>query len=112
MHIISGSKINVSRPYVVMVEFDGNPDTEDFKFKKFLRGLTKSFGSTWGYSSINQEYTGRDKHNVPVYKYRGYVFFSDEVDALSFRLKYGQKAQQVLIWPKTVTFTIYDYQQA
>lgn len=105
----------IRNPYVVRVD---HGDTADLlNFRKLLR-LAKNNTATWGYSNPEMEYLNPKEtastpnvfnFSFPTLLYRSYWIFSDDTDALSFRLSAGENAKQVYMWPKSVKFTITEF---
>ena len=114
------SKMFIPNPYIVRVghkqsskSIDTMELTEYYSILKRERGILQA---TWGYSAPVWEMTTvteKSPNNVtwvlPDYYLRSYWAFSDDADALHFRLSVGEHAQQMFIWPIKTLFTIYEY---
>jgi len=109
------SKIFFPEPYVVRVEYPADFDSA-VKYNKTIRNTYKLIKGTWGYSQLQLEESyvnnpwepNRYVKQVYVNMMRGYVCFKDDLDALQFRLSIDNGAIKVLMWPKSLYFTIHE----
>lgn len=112
----TNKKIFFKNAYILRLEFPPECTYEQatFEFGKLNRRAYKSLSGTWGFSTINTEEIRKFdmdelfKVNDPYTRYRGYLCFADEIDALHYRLTVTDKAQRVIVWPDRVTFTIHE----
>jgi hypothetical protein len=117
------SKIIIPDPFVIRVDHDFSAG--DFSaFRHFPKLARQRAFSTWGYSQPINE-TVRLKKQEPILNnaqllasifdndvaviVRSYWFFEDKMDATSYRLSIGEKAQHVHMWPETLLFTIFEH---
>ena len=123
LHI--GTKMFLKDPYVVRVEHPGTepPNLDLTHFRKFLKTAKSLTTASWGYSNPEYRIVGETKHTatvtflnnhsntfyVPVYGCYSYWAFTDELDALQFRLTVGENAAQMYMWPANIKFTITEY---
>lgn len=122
MHL--NSRMFLKNPYVVRVKHPesimGNLDLG--KFRQTLRVAKLMIRDTWGYSSPEFEITKTNESSIvavngqpgfswsmPVYECHSYWVFSNETDALQFRLTIGDNATQVHMWAHNIKFTITEY---
>jgi hypothetical protein len=114
--LYTGYKIFFENPYVLRIEFPAKCSYAEavMEFGRLHRRAYKLIEGTWGYSKVNAEeiraFNMDDLFNAddPHTRYRGYLCFSDEEDALYFRLSISDKAQRVMLWPGDITFTIHE----
>lgn len=130
----SRTKIFFPNPYVLRLEYPlVSPEQATAEYWKLTRQAWKLLEGTWGYSQLQQEqikikdefkdnalqvsthFAGMtpiqqiavlfnsDYQNV----LRGYLCFSDKLDALQFRLMIPTNAIQVSMWPER-WFTIHE----
>ena len=114
----TSSKIFFPNPYVVRLDYE-NTSMEDAQasYRKTMRNAYRLFSSTWGYSTLEYEGAHMDDtitlNGLPTFSFityiRGYACFSDELDALQFRLSLPNNAIQVRMWPKNRLFTIHEF---
>lgn len=117
------SKMFIPNPYVVRVEYKkGNGvDMDIADFRKILKKVRPLIYATWGYTDPVWEKISNTDDSTPVivganftwrapdFYLRSYWVFSDELDALQFRLSVGESAQKMQIWPKNTKFTIIEF---
>lgn len=126
------TKIFFPNPYVVRIEYGNNipMDRNEADYRKIIRNTYKLTHGTWGYSGLGYEQTndyntlsiiqanfnGLNQQNIinPLFgierinSLRGYLCFTDELDALQFRLSVGTNTTQVKMWPARCFFTIHE----
>ena len=111
------SRMFLDEPYVVRIEHakgDGN-FMDLTEFRKTLRRQRSIMQATWGYTDpIWEKVSVNDVDNYfawysPDFYLRSYWVFSDELDALQFRLSVGESAKQMFIWPQNTKFTITEF---
>jgi len=117
------SKMFISNPYVVRVEYmkGTGADMDITEFRKILKKERSLMQATWGYTdpvwekvSVNEESNpvvvgANFTWYVPELYLRSYWVFSDDMDALHFRLSVGETAKQMHIWPKNYKFTMIEF---
>jgi hypothetical protein len=118
------SQMFLPAPYVVRVDHKHHNSYElDLtEFYKLLRRTRTTILATWGYSDPELEVasTEIDEKSSKAWNQllniidtttslRSYWVFTDEVDALQFRLGLPEVATQVFMWPYKKVFTIYEY---
>jgi len=116
------SRMFLSNPYVVRIKHPESTQT-DMKlgeFFKYLKIAKKQVKATWGYSNPIIEIIKSDyeqtlslfgtnvTYNMPIEECHSYWVFTDEADALQFRLAAGESIHMHM-WPSTIKFTIYEY---
>lgn len=122
------TKIFFPSPYMVRVEFphEMSMETALLEYRKTVRKAYKLLTGTWGYCQLETEQVkikDEFKHLTPPgvghfggmtpgviisslfdpdyqYRIRGYICFSDELDALQFRLTINTNAIRVMMWPE------------
>jgi hypothetical protein len=109
-------------PYVVrVVHTDSTPDNIKLvEFMQYRKKAKQEITSTWGYSDPTFEIIKSDNaetltlfghtvtYNSPIQRCHSYWVFTDEADALQFRLTAGESIKMHM-WPKKILFTIYEY---
>jgi len=130
----SRTKIFFPNPYVFRLEYPLlNSDEAMAEYIKLTRQAYKLLKGTWGYCQLQEEQVkikDEFKHTAqlisshfaglsPILQIaalfnsdyqrvlRGYICFSDELDALQFRLSISTNAIQVSMWPER-WFTIHE----
>ena len=129
----TNSKIFFPDPYMVRLEFPNvSAEEANAEYRKITRSAYKLLKGTWGYTQLEFESWKIEGDlevsptptlvtpnanlsnifsslfdNSYVTHLRGYVCFSDEIDALQFRLSISATARQVTMWPKR-EFTIHE----
>ena len=121
------SRMFLSNPYVVRIKHPGSTHV-DMKLNDFIKYRTiakKQVTATWGYSdpvfevvkSVHEPAISLLGHNlfgpnaafiVPIEECHSYWVFTDESDALQFRLSAGESVHMHM-WPSKIKFTIYEY---
>jgi hypothetical protein len=109
-------------PYVVRVKHPESVSYENQnlnEFRKMLKLAKAQITDTWGYSNPIFEIVktagevvvlfGTISIDVPVEECHSYWVFTNEMDALQFRLTVGENALQMHMWPKNIKYTIYEY---
>jgi hypothetical protein len=107
--IHTASKIFFPNPIVVRLDFtEVAADMAGVELLKIRKRAYKLIYGTWGHSGLEYDsFMGSDgSYNSYA---RAYFCFSDEMDALQFRLTVDSRAIQVKMWPKSITFTIHEY---
>ena len=116
------SRMFLSNPYVVRIK---HPDSTQMNMKlgefiKYRKMAKEQVKATWGYSdpvfeiikSDNEQTLSLFGHNVtyniPIEECHSYWVFTDEADALQFRLTAGESIHMHM-WPTRIKFTIYEY---
>ena len=122
LHI--ASRMFLTNPYVIRVK---HPESVSYdnqnlsEFRKLLKTAKSQITDTWGYSnpifeivkSEWEEITVRNQsqlnYSPPVQECHSYWVFTNELDALQFRLSVGENALQMHMWPKNIQYTITEY---
>ena len=119
------SRMFLTDPYVVRVKhpesvsYDNQNLTE---FRKLLKTAKSQITDTWGYSNPVFE-TIKSDHEpgmavngiqttqwfMPLKECHSYWVFTNEMDALQFRLTVGENAIQMHMWPNNIQYTITEY---
>lgn len=116
------SPMFLHNPYVVRV---AHPDSTQMdmklaEFMQFRKKAKQEIKATWGYSDPTFEIVKTNNtetltlfghtvvYNAPIEKCHSYWVFTDEADALQFRLTAGESIHMHM-WPKRILFTIYEY---
>ena len=120
LHI--ASRMFLSNPYVVRVKHPESVSHENIKlgeFRKMLKTAKTQITDTWGYSNPEFEIVktageilvlfGSVSVDMPVSECHSYWVFTNEMDALQFRLSVGENALQMHMWPTNIKYTIYEY---
>ena len=122
LHI--SSRMFLKDPYVVRVTHPESPNESDMnlgEFRKMLRTAKLTIADTWGYSNPAFEVTKSDTQqmlvngntrvwHMPVtFECHSYWVFTNELDALHFRLSVGENALQMHMWPTKIKYTITEY---
>jgi hypothetical protein len=120
LHI--ASRMFLTDPYVVRVKHPESVSYENQnlnEFRKMLKLAKAQITDTWGYSNPIFEIVktagevvvlfGTISIDVPVEECHSYWVFTNEMDALQFRLTVGENALQMHMWPKNIKYTIYEY---
>lgn len=120
LHI--ASKMFLINPYVVRVR---HPESISYdnqnlsEFRRLLKTAKLMIRDTWGYSNPifesvktdGEEFSlfGSIKYTVPLIECHSYWVFTNELDALRFRLSVGENALQMHMWPTSIKYTITEY---
>jgi hypothetical protein len=123
LHI--ASRMFLTDPYVVRVR---HPESVSYdnqnlsEFRKMLKIAKAQITDTWGYSNPVFEIIKTDGEPgviftgitttqwfTPTTECHSYWVFTNELDALQFRLSVGENALQMHMWPNNVKFTITEY---
>lgn len=119
LHI--SSSMFLTDPYVVRIKHPESPSRENMNLSEFRRLLkmAKNSVSSWGYSNPMHEVVKSDGEtvsfgggyciNLPVFECHSYWVFTNELDALQFRLTAGENASQMHMWPTRIKYTIMEY---
>ena len=122
LHI--ASRMFLSDPYVVRVKHPESVSYENqnlTEFRRLLRTAKLMIRDTWGYSNPQFEIIKSDSIQAvafngqvipwlnPVSECHSYWIFTNEMDALQFRLTIGENALQMHMWPKNIKYTITEY---
>ena len=116
------SSMFLPSPYVVRIKHtDSTRDNLNLsEFIKYRKIAKEQIKSTWGYSNPafeiiktnNEQVLSFFGHNVtynmPVEECHSYWIFTDEADALQFRLTAGESIHMHM-WSSKIKFTIYEY---
>lgn len=99
-------------PNPYMVRFDHPSDCDISEFRETLKRTRNVMCESWGYSDPAPEgdYETFGKAGTPVS--RSYWVFTNDMDALHFRLTIGERARRVTIWPVSRKFTIYEFSES
>jgi len=128
-------KVPFANPYVVRVQYESDVTEEaaHAMFRKTMRTAYRLIEGSWGYSSLEyEEVKVKDEFNHPAppgpghfagmhqqvqiaslfnpdyqRRLRAYIVFTDELDALQFRLSIDTNSVQVKMWPQR-WFTIHE----
>ena len=118
------SRMFLKDPYVVRVSHPECPNSFNIslgEFRKMLKIAKLQITDTWGYSNPRFEiiksdamqavaFNGQQMHWLnPVEECHSYWVFTNDLDALQFRLAVGENALQMHMWPKNIKFTITEY---
>lgn len=121
------SKMFLKDPYIVRMDHaestEANFDLS--KFRKILRSAKLMIRDSWGYSHPVFEVTQSEEISVYVNgsrvagynspriatesTCRSYWAFTNEMDAVQFKLTHGESAKRMHIWPSNTKFTITEY---
>ena len=120
LHI--ASRMFLTDPYVVRVRHPESVSYESqnlSEFRRLLKTAKLMIRDTWGYSNPvfeiiktdGEEFTmfGNVLFNVPITECHSYWVFTNELDALQFRLMVGENAIQMHMWPNNIKYTITEY---
>ncbi len=122
LHI--ASKMFLQNPYVVRVRHPECPNELNIRlgeFRKMLKTAKTQIADTWGYSNLTFEVIKSDSVRavafngqamnffIPSSECHSYWVFTNELDALQFRLSIGENALQMHMWPTNIKFTITEY---
>ena len=119
------SRMFLSDPYVVRVR---HPESISYdnqnlsQFRQLLRTAKLMIRDTWGYSNPVFEIV-KSEHEpgiivggmtttqwyTPLTECHSYWVFTNEMDALQFRLTVGENALQMHMWPNNIQYTITEY---
>ena len=118
------SRMFLKDPYVVRVVHPESPTPSNVnlgEFRKMLKVAKSQITDTWGYSNPRFEtiksdavqavaFNGQQMNWLnPIDRCHSYWVFTNEMDALQFRLTVGDNAMQMHMWPQSVRFTITEY---
>lgn len=119
--IHTASKMFLTNPYVVRVKHPESvsPDNQNLSvFRNLLKAAKLTINDTWGYTNPTFEIikTNGDEislgyltYKLPVSVFHSYWVFTNELDALQFRLTAGENASRVHMWPTKLKYTIVEY---
>ena len=122
LHI--ASKMFLKDPYIVRIVHPESTmvNLDLSKFRQLLKTAKSIIGDSWGYSNpefeviktvestvVTSAGVSSFSFSVPEYECHSYWVFTNEMDALQFRLTAGDNAKQMHIWPKKIKFTITEY---
>jgi len=122
LHI--ASRMFLTNPYVVRVKHPESISYENqnlSEFRKMLKLAKTQITDTWGYSNpafeiVKTEWEEVKTHNQAwinhsptVIECHSYWVFTNELDALQFRLSVGENAIQMHMWPTNIKYTITEY---
>jgi hypothetical protein len=120
LHI--ASNMFLANPYVVRVRHPESLSAENMnlaEFRRLLKMAKNSTVSSWGYSNPMHEVVKSDGEtlsfgggfciNLPTFECHSYWVFTNELDALQFRLSTGENALQMHMWPTRIKYTIIEY---
>jgi hypothetical protein len=116
------SRMFLHNPYVVRVTHTDctHANMNLAEFMKFRKKAKQEIKATWGYTDPAVETVKTNNtetlnifghistYNVPIEKCHSYWVFTDEADALQFRLTAGESINMHM-WPHKILFTIYEY---